>query len=526
MTALGLGVSALSVEASRLLRDSAADACGEVSPSVYDTARLVGDASWLTGHADRVRFLLETQHADGTWGEADGYALVPTLAATWALLTCVERAPYSTQTARILRAARAGLAAVGQPSWASGRIQVPDTIAVELVVPALVAALREVLARWDTARLGQLPPLPETGATPMFGVPADALHALRAAAAAGQAVPAKVWHAWETLGVTTADVASVRPVGGALGGSPAATVAWLGGEPAESHPSREYLQQLQGRLGGPVPSITPITYFERAWLICAFASAGLPCTVPEAVVDSLATGLSDDGAPAGPGLPVDSDDTAAVLLALAYCGRPRRPDALMGFRGDGYFQCFLGERTPSITANAHVLETLGLHVRRYPDDRSRYGAAMRATADWLLSAQQESGEWQDKWHASPLYATVCCVQALRAYGGPHIELAVKRAAQWVLSQQRPDGHWGRWRGTAEETSYALQILAQASPGDDAARSAALSRGRAALEQVEPMAPTAPLWHDKDLYAPVRVVRAVRLAALHLSRAQAAASEVP
>ena len=39
-----------------------------------------------------------------------------------------------------------------------------------------------------------------------------------------------------------------------------------------------------------------------------------------------------------------------------------------------------------------------------------------------------------------------------------LDHGLTRAAEWVLATQRPDGAWGRWEGTAEETAYAVQIL--------------------------------------------------------------------
>jgi hypothetical protein len=61
---------------------------GSVSPSVYETARVVALAPWLKGHAERVEYLIETQRPDGRWGpdHHPGYALVPTLSSVEALL--------------------------------------------------------------------------------------------------------------------------------------------------------------------------------------------------------------------------------------------------------------------------------------------------------------------------------------------------------------------------------------------------------------------------------------------------------
>lgn len=59
---------------------------GQVSPSVYETGRLVSLAPWLTGHRERLDYLISTQRPDGSWGAPDGYGVVPTLSrpsGTW-----------------------------------------------------------------------------------------------------------------------------------------------------------------------------------------------------------------------------------------------------------------------------------------------------------------------------------------------------------------------------------------------------------------------------------------------------------
>src|SRR5437870_5537559 len=86
MRAHGIGQDQDPYSISHLLAEIWADPYGLTSPSVYETARVVSLAPWLTGHAQRVRFLLRSQHLGGSWGAADGYGLVPTLSATEALL--------------------------------------------------------------------------------------------------------------------------------------------------------------------------------------------------------------------------------------------------------------------------------------------------------------------------------------------------------------------------------------------------------------------------------------------------------
>jgi hypothetical protein len=508
-----------------LLRDVADDPWGDVAPSVYDTARLVSLAPWLAGDAERVGYLFRRQHRDGSWGAPDGYGLVPTLSATEALLAWLRRPPVAdvgVDRARIHAAA--GLAVRALRRWLDGGtpLTVPDTIAVELVVPELVAQINRHLA--DGA--GEPPLALPAGLDP--GVSA----AVRSRLTHGASVPQTWWASLEAFGVAAIRLPGVYPVGGAVACAPAATAAWLGHTPHVGDPAVHYLTRLQARGGGPVPAVTPITTFERAWVLCGLAAGR---SVPASLVDSLDAALADRGAPAAPGLPPDCDDSAVVLSALARHGRRPRVDWLDHYRGDGYFVCFPGERTPSVSTNAHVLEAIG---RCTPVQRRRLEAAAAMVTRWLIDNQHTDGGWIDKWHASRYYATACCVQALacdvQALACDAQALAdrptasalqaIRRAAGWVLATQRSDGSWGRWTGSVEETAYGIQVLtSMPAPVRDDAVARAVTRAAAYLAAT-PVTPEHPaLWHAKDLYAPLRVIRAARLGALAAARTTLARS---
>ncbi|RQX42612.1 prenyltransferase, partial [Micromonospora chalcea] len=90
--------------------------------------------------------------------------------------------------------------------------------------------------------------------------------------------------------------------------------------------------------------------------------------------------------------------------------------------------------------------------------------------------------------------------------------AVERGVAWLLDTQRPDGSWGLWHGTAEETAYAVLALAGAGRSGDARIAAALARGRRRLSELDGCDDEPALWHDKDLYRPTQIVRAAVLAA--------------
>jgi hypothetical protein len=485
---------------------------GQVSASVYETARLVALAPDLTGHRQRLDFLVDTQSPGGSWGAPDGYALVPTLSATDALLCALDRddpAIDATEAGRagLAAAADRGLMALFDP----GRLGTgnPDMPARELIVPGLVSAIN---ARLDahgtsTTRL-RLP----AGMTP------DRLTGLSHYVAAGERLDVKLLHALEVTGAAAQGSATANLTApGVVGASPAATAAWLGPDRVtdRSDPAARYLAAAVELGGGPVGCTTPITTFERGWVLATLARADLLPVPPDALTGSLAAALGPDGAATGPGLPADADTTSMALFALTRLGRRPDPACLLGFSESDHFHTWPGEQGVSTTVNAHALDALGAAITARPDLGPAYQPVMRTVAGWLANQQNPAGWWRDRWHASDCYATACCALALDEYR--HLcgtdGSAVDGAVRWVLSTQRPGGAWGRWQPTAEETAYAvLTLLCSSDPSQVAAALQAayphLIEGLHGPAEREPA-----LWHDKDLYRPHAIVRAAILAAI-------------
>jgi squalene-hopene cyclase-like protein/prenyltransferase/squalene oxidase-like repeat protein len=510
----GIAVAAtdIAAAAAELVGGLLAEPWGRTSASVYETGRVVSLAPWLTGHQARLRYLLDTQRPDGGWGPADpGYALVPTLSATEALLSAL---PSASMDAELRTAAGRGLTLLSR--WlARPAFGVPDLPAVEHITPALIAQLNE-------RRPGSEP------LRPPGGMAGELLPLIRSRLTAGDPVPLKLRHALEIAGPAACRAPAVRPAPtGTVGASPAATAAWLGGAgpgtgsnaPAATGTTGalRYLEAAAGRHGGPVSCAVPITVFERGWVLGWLARAGVPLDVPDALVEELRSALGPSGAATAAGLPADADTTAGALYALSLLGHPVRPDMLSEYETGTHFATWPGEDGSSVSTNAHVLEALGHYRELRPAEGERYRPAVRKTTRWLLDRQHADGSWTDRWHASPYYATFCCASALARFGGVEALPALGRAVGWVLDTQRPDGSWGRWSGTAEETAYAVQtLLALGVP--DGRRAAAVVRARdlllrAATRPAEMDNP--PLWHDKDLYLPITIVQAAVLATVYL-----------
>jgi hypothetical protein len=492
-----------------------ADPHGMFSPSVYETGRLVRYAPSLRGHAQRVRFLLHEQRGDGRWGGHDEYALVPTLSATEALLSVLGSPGGENGSAirrdELISSVGRGLHALFGRLNTGEQSPLPDTVGVEILVPGLIAEINGYLApeppsgleEWRGRRLAH-----------HSGTNDHLLNGLRAALIQGHALP-KLLHSLEVFGDAAQGAPFIEPVEGGVGCSPAATAVWLGDAVmgTRGHPSVRYLEVVQARGGGPVPVGAPLPVFERAWVLSTLAAVRLVPPVQHDLVRSLHAAFGEFGVAAGSGLPPDADDTATALTALARLGSPRSPDCLWAYlEPDGHFACFFDERTASSTTNAHVLQALGACLRPC----SRHVPAMRRLTAWLCDIQEADGSWRDKWHASAYYATACCALALAEHGGDRAGDPLRKAVRWILSTQRPDGSWGRWAGTCEETAYAVQVLSRSQGANDLI-DRAVAKGCLRLLRGD-SDPHPALWHDKDLYTPVRIVRAERLAALHLATA--------
>ncbi|MFK3978974.1 prenyltransferase/squalene oxidase repeat-containing protein [Micromonospora sp. NPDC050397] len=501
---------------------------GRVEPSVYETARLVTLAPWLDGHGRRLRFVLAAQRPDGGWGPPGGYAVVPTLSAVEALLTVLERGgPYPVGAAELSVAAGRGLVALA--GWLGDTTLVlPDTPAVDLIVPALVEAINVRLGCLSSAPSGWRPDarlgLPS-------GMTTERLRAVRRLISSGATVPAKLAHSFEVVGPSAGLSSAVGPGRlGTVGASPAATAAWIGaaGAAEGTVEACRHLAALASRDGGPVPCPVPITVFERSWVVSELARAGVPFTAHGDLAESLVRALGPTGAATGPGLPTDADTTAVVLYALGHLGTPTDPAVLWGYDTGGHFVTWPGEDGASVTTNAHVLDAFGQHLAVRPGAGPRYRRVLGRLSRWLAEQQRADGAWQDRWHASPYYATACVVLALHEYGrGPVAAGAVDRAVDWVLGSQRSDGSWGRWSGTVEETAYALHVLLGIGRPLEGALNDAVLGGYVYLRQTAERPSHPALWHGKELYVPSSIVESFRLGAIHLaaSRADLEASAV-
>jgi halimadienyl-diphosphate synthase len=467
-----------------------------IAGTAYDTA-------WLASLADpadptqpryplALQWLIENQHADGSWGGAVRYQHDRVLCTLAALTALCRRGRREGDRVAIEDGTRY--------LWRHGHLlktEPVELVGFELLLPALVQRAQDAgvavpphLDVYKAQRLAKLELIPP-----------QLLYSPRTTAV----------HSLEFLGaqVDAARLGDARGANGSIGNSPAATAFYLSHH--EDPAAAAYLDECLRHAGGvTVPVLHPCETFELLWAAYHLWLAGVPASELLTADErgQLAGALRSKGgvslSPETFPIP-DADDTAVALLLMKDLGEDVDPASLAAFSlSDGHFASFPHERHPSVGVNLHVLHAL-LRVPGYPES----AATIERLVDYVVDQQVANLYWIDKWHISPYYATAHALAVLRelpAHLAHRAQPAIERSLEWVRQTQRSDGAWGFYdEATLEETAYGALALALGGGQADAARVRAAQR----YLNAEPfdVATLPPLWVDKCLYLPPLVVRA-------------------
>jgi len=312
-------------------------------------------------------------------------------------------------------------------------------------------------------------------------------------------------------GLESLDIEHLQEANGSVAYSPAATAFFAQYVRPGDAAALAYLSQACQ--GGAAPMYFPIDIFERAWGLWNLGLTRLLedqdfAKQVQLNLDYLTSSwLQQQGAGIAKGYSVcDSDDSSVTYEALIRWGRPLHDQsALLRYdSANDHFICFEHEAHPSLSANVHVFSALRA------DGCPLEFSAIQKILRFMATTRTPEGYWLDKWHTSPYYVTAHFVIACAGY----IDEAVRLSIEWLIASQRPEGAWGLYGPTAEETAYALQALCAWRRAGYAVNREQLKRGAAWLaEHAQPPYPSQ--WIGKCLYSPDLVVRAAVLSALLL-----------
>jgi halimadienyl-diphosphate synthase len=261
---------------------------------------------------------------------------------------------------------------------------------------------------------------------------------------------------------------------------------------------------------GSVMTVHPFEIFEISWIICNHIIGGLDVReIYGKYYSFLLQSMSPKGVGASVYFPLpDADDTALVAKVLAHNGVFISPSVFESYDAGKYFLTYGFEETESsVTTNVHILDFL-----KECGDFSQNLATRERILEFLQKEMIYPGYWIDKWHASAYYPTSHAVIALS-----HVDDSLaSRAVGWVMETQKENGMWGYEEGTIEETAYAVQALLYYH----------MHVERIDLEPVAKAIPYISImnmkecpefWMAKGLYVPTNIVRSAVASAMNMYR---------
>lgn len=477
---------------------------GKMSSTAYDTAWVarLGEIDWELS-SEALNWLCENQLFDGSWGAEQPFyyhdRVICTISTMIALTHQGRRARDRSQIERGLQAlervtsgATKGLAA--DPNGA--------TIGFEMIAPTLVA---------EAERLGIIKQQGERILGRMARLRSSKMEKLVGRKINRTITPAFSSEMAGTDGQTILDVDDLQEANGSVAHSPSATAYFARYlKPGETG-ALAYLHEWAAPDGG-IPDDDPFDVFEPAWvlwnlqLIPDFNTATCELCMPH--LDRLQQNWDARGgiAHAIEYTPKDSDDSALTFEMLTSFGRDVDISGVLSYEESEYFRCFELEANPSISANIHVLGAL--RAAGFECEHPLVTKILK----FLQANQINSQFWTDKWHASPYYATAHAIIITQNYN----KEICNNAIEWIIETQYPDGSWGFYGATAEETAYAIQALCIWKSANGKVSSETIKLGTDWLIQ-NSESPYPPLWIGKALYTPELVVRSTILSAIELGK---------
>ncbi|VAI81809.1 unnamed protein product [Triticum turgidum subsp. durum] len=392
---------------------------GEINVSVYDTAwvALVPslDDSDSPQFPTTLRWILDNQLPDGSWGDAALFSAYDRVINTLACLVALTKWSLGPDKCR------RGLSFLEENVW---RLAEEDLelmpIGFEIAFPSLLEVAKSlgIGFPYDDHALQRIYANREVK---LKRIPVEMMHR----------IPTSILHSLEGMPVVDwQKILRLQSTDGSFLYSPSATAYALmqTGDPK----CFEYIDRIVKKFNGGVPNVYPVDLFERIWAVDRLERLGISRYFKQEIkqcLDYVHRHWTDEGIGwARNSTVIDVDDTSMAFRLLRLHGYNVSPSVFEKFEKDGEFFCFVGQSTQAVTGMYNLNRASQV---RFPGEDLLQRAG-RFSYEFLRE-REAHGTIRDKWIIAkdlpgevkytldfPWYASLPHVEArvyLDQYGG-------------------------------------------------------------------------------------------------------------
>ncbi|KAK9723920.1 hypothetical protein RND81_05G034200 [Saponaria officinalis] len=355
---------------------------GEISISAYDTAwvAMVKDVNGGPQFPASLKWIVDNQHSDGSWGDYSIFSahdrLISTLACLIALkswdvfpLMCQKAMTFIEENICKLEDEKAEHMPIGFEIAFPALIEIGRSHGIE-IDPNTSPALREI---YDMRNLK------------LTRIPKDIMHRM----------PTTLLHSIEGMaGLDWEKLLKLQSQDGSFLFSPSSTAYAL--MQSNDVNCLRYLDNVVRKFNGGVPNVYPVDLFEHIWAVDRLQRLGVSRlfeTEINKIMSYIKRYWTDKGICWARNSEVqDIDDTAMAFRLLRLHGYDVSADVFKNFEKDGIFFCFAGQSTQAVTGMYNLFRASQL---QYPSETILDEA--RNFSYKFLREKQASNELFDKW---------------------------------------------------------------------------------------------------------------------------------
>ncbi|XP_044962104.1 ent-copalyl diphosphate synthase 1, chloroplastic-like [Hordeum vulgare subsp. vulgare] len=405
------------VDQVRMMLGSMSD--GDISVSAYDTAWVALVPRLDNGGSPQfptaLRWILDNQLLDGSWGDASLFSAYDRITNTLACVVALTK--WSLGPDKCSR----GLSFLEENMWRLAE-EDPESMPIgfEIAFPSLLEVAKSLGIEFPYDHHA-LQSIYANREVKLKRIPMEMMHR----------IPTTILHSLEGMpGVNWNKILRLQSSDGSFLYSPSATAYAL--KQTGDAKCFEYIDRIVKKFNGGVPNVYPVDLFEHIWVVDRLERLGIARHFKQEIkqcLDYVHRHWTEEGICWARDSTVrDVDDTAMAFRLLRLHGYNVSPSVFDNFEKDGEFFCFVGQSTQAVTGMYNLNRASQL---RFPGEDVLQRAG-RFSYEFLREREAQ-GTVRDKWIIAkdlpgevkytldfPWYASLPRVEArvyLDQYGG-------------------------------------------------------------------------------------------------------------